>query len=56
MLLRQHLISHSPEGVMDQFLRRSLVKVNNPSKYLTALTLLENLGECLISILMNDVA
>jgi hypothetical protein len=47
MLSRRHLKIHSPEGVMDQYLQCSLAKVNNPSKYLTALILLKNLGECL---------
>jgi hypothetical protein len=51
MLSRQHSKKHSPEGVMDQYLQRSLAKVNNLSKYLTVLILLKNLGECLICIL-----
>jgi hypothetical protein len=55
MLSRQHLKRHSPEGVMDQYLQRSLAKVNNLSKYLTALILLKNLGKFLIRIL-NAVA
>ena len=47
----QHSKRHSPEGVMDQYSLHSLAKVNNPSKYLTALILLKNIGECFICIL-----
>jgi hypothetical protein len=48
MLSMRHLKRGSPERVMDQYLQRLLAKVNNPSKYLTALILLKNLGKCLI--------
>src|SRR5882762_4978862 len=51
ILLSQHLKSHSPEGVMDQYSQCLLTKVNNSSKYLTVLILLKNLGECFICIL-----
>jgi len=48
MLSMRHLKRGSPERVMDQYLQCLLAKVNNPSKYLTALILLKNLGKCLI--------
>jgi len=51
ILSSQHSKRHSSEGVMDQYSLRSLAKVNNPSKYLTVLILLKNLGECFICIL-----
>jgi hypothetical protein len=51
ILSKPHSKRHSPEGVMDQYLQRSLAKVNNLLRYLTALILLKNPGECLILIL-----
>jgi len=45
ILSSQHSKRHSPEGMMDQYSLRLLAKVNNPSKYLTALIRLPMLYE-----------
>ena len=51
VLSRQHSKRHSQKGMMDQYSQYLLAKANNLSKYLTALILLKNLDESLISIL-----